>query len=81
MYKRQGVKNTVTVDALDLNACVDAVLKLSAMKGVKAIDVYKRQIRDITAGDMGQNKGAKQDARLVFQGFHAVKGGFNLILP
>ena len=32
-----GVKNTVTVDALDLNACVDAVLKLSAMKGVKAI--------------------------------------------
>lgn len=32
-----GVKNTVTVDALDLNACVDAVLKLSAMKGVKAV--------------------------------------------
>lgn len=32
-----GVKNIVTVDALDLNACVDAVLKLSAMKGVKAI--------------------------------------------
>lgn len=25
------------MDALDLNACVDAVLKLSAMKGVKAI--------------------------------------------
>ena len=32
-----GVKNTVTVDALDLNVCVDAVLKLSAMKGVKAV--------------------------------------------
>lgn len=32
-----GVKHIVTVDALDLNACVDAVLKLSAMKGVKAV--------------------------------------------
>ena len=32
-----GVKNTVTVDALDLDACVEAVLKLSAMKGVKAV--------------------------------------------
>ena len=32
-----GVKHVVTVDALNLEACVDAVLELSAMEGVKAV--------------------------------------------
>lgn len=32
-----GVKTIVTVDALDLNACIDAVLEVSGQDGVKAV--------------------------------------------
>ena len=32
-----GVRNIVTVDALDLDQCVDAVLEISAKKGVGAV--------------------------------------------
>ena len=45
------------------------------------IQRFAGEIGNPAAGDMGQNKGVKQDVGLVFQGFHAVKGLIKVLSP